>query len=99
MFDTNSRYYKIEQGTLSVSDRDGQPREIRYVRRRFIPPPETMTTLVEHKVLQGERLDNITARYLSDPTLFWRVCDANDVIVPEELETVGRLIRIAMATQ
>ncbi len=56
-----------------------------------------LTTLVEHSVTQGERLDTITARYLGDPTQFWRVCDANDVLQPTELtEEVGNIIKIAM---
>lgn len=96
MFETNSRYYNIQTATLTVTDPDGRSREIRYVLRRFIPPPEDMTILVEHAVTQGERLDNITARYLADPTQFWRVCDANDVLEPEELESTGRVIKIAM---
>ena len=97
MFDPTSRYYKIDQGTLTVTDADGLPREIKYVRRRFIPSPDTMTTLAEYRVVQGDRLDNITARFLNDPTQFWRVCDANNAMDTEELEMVGRIIRIAMA--
>jgi hypothetical protein len=52
--------------------------------------------LVEHTVVQGERLDNITARYLGDPTQFWQVCDANGVLEPAELEQLGRTVRIAL---
>ena len=47
--------------------------------------------------MQGERLDNIAAQYLGDPTLFWRLADANGAMRPEELtETVGRKLRITM---
>ena len=43
------------------------------------------------------RLDQITAKYLSDPTEFWRVADANELLRPEELtDEVGRRIVIAM---
>jgi hypothetical protein len=56
-----------------------------------------MVTLVEHAVTRGDRLDLITARYLGDPTQFWRVCDANDVLSPDELtREVGIRIRIAL---
>lgn len=96
MFDKSSRYFTLETTTMSVSDQDGGTREVRYVRRRMIPPSENLTTLVEHTVAQGERLDNITARYLGDPTQFWLVCDANDVLRPEELEETGRVIEIAL---
>jgi hypothetical protein len=97
MFDPTSRYYKIDQGTLTVIDPDGLPREIRYVRRRFIPSDQ-MTTLVEYSMMQGDRLDNITARFLTDPTQFWRVCDANTVMGPEDLEQIARVVRIALPT-
>lgn len=96
MFDPTSRYFKIATATISVPDRDDGTREIRYVKRRIVPPGEGMTTLVEHTVTQGERLDLITARYLGDPTQFWRVCDANNVLQPEEMEETGRVIKIAL---
>ena len=96
MFDKTSRYYSLETTTTNVPDQDDGTREVRYVRRRIIPSSENLTTLVEHTVAQGERLDNITARYLGDPTQFWRVCDANEVIQPEELEETGRVIEIAL---
>lgn len=50
----------------------------------------------EHAVTQGERLDNINARYLGDPEQFWRLCDANGVLHPRELEEVGRILRITL---
>ena len=97
MFDTASRYASLTVQTLSTTDADGESREVRYVERRFLPSANTGTTLMEHALTQGERLDNITARYLGDPTLFWRVCDANEVLDPGELtEEVGRRIRIAL---
>jgi hypothetical protein len=96
MFDPGSRYFGLETATISIPERDNGTREIRYVRRRIIPPAQDMTTLVEHTVGQGERLDRITARYVGDPTQFWRVCDANNVAKPEELEAAGRVIKIAM---
>lgn len=96
MFDTTSRYFNLEIATISVPDSDDGTRTIRYVRRRIIPSAENLTTLLEHTVAQGERLDNITARYLGDPTQFWRVCDANNVLRPEELEEIGRVVEIAL---
>lgn len=97
MFDPTSRYHNIETASITVTIGDGDLREVRYLKRRFIPPSEGMTTLVEHRVAQGERLDNITARYLGDPTQFWRVADANNVLRPEELtEEIGTVIKIAL---
>jgi hypothetical protein len=96
MFDSTSRYFNIENATLSVTDKDGAKRKIVYKKRRFIPSGEDMTTLVEHTVTQGERLDNITARYLGDPTQFWRICDANNVQASGELEEIGRVVKITL---
>lgn len=97
MFDATSRYAGLPTATLATTDGDGQERTIRFVRRRFVPSGEGATTLVEHTVTQNERLDNITARYLGDPLQFWRVCDANNVLRPEELtEEPGRIIRIVL---
>lgn len=96
MFEPTSRYYALETATLSYTDPDGVTRVVAYKRRRFIPSPTGQTTLLEHTAVQGERLDNLTARYLGEPTQFWRVCDANLVLRPEELEEVGRRITIAL---
>jgi hypothetical protein len=68
-----------------------------YLRRRFVPPQERFETLLEHPVAQGDRIDNLTAKYLGDPEQFWRVCDANNAMQPDELTaTVGRTIRITL---
>lgn len=96
MFDTTSRYFNLATKTMSVPDGADGTREVRYAARRIIPSAENLTTLVEHTVAQGERLDQITARYLADPTQFWRVCDANNVLQPAELEETGRIIKIAL---
>lgn len=95
MFDSTSRYSTVATVTMQVSG-DGLPRIIRYVDRRFIPQTSGIT-LVEHAVGDGERLDVITARYLSDPTQFWRVCDVNNVMRPEDLtDRPGTVIRITL---
>ncbi len=97
MFDKTSRYYNLDIASMTVLDSDGLPREMRYVRRRRIPPSAGLTTLVEHTVVQGDRLDNITTRYLGDPTQFWRVCDANNVLQPTKLtDEIGNVIEIAL---
>lgn len=98
MFDPNSRYYNLETAVLETpaletSDR----REVAYKRRRFLPQGNTMPQLTEVTVIEGDRLDTITARTLSDPEQFWRIADANDAMDPTELaETPGRRLRIAL---
>lgn len=97
MFEPTSRYASLAVKTITVAGPDGEPREIRYVERRFLPPPDACTTLVEHVVSQGDRLDIITAKYLGDPTQFWRVADANDASRLEELtEEIGSRITIKL---
>lgn len=92
-FPLTSRYYGIETTTWQMPD----GRIIIYLKRRFVLSPERFALLQEHVVLQGERLDNITARYLGDPEQFWRVCDANGAMQPEGLtENVGRRLRITL---
>jgi len=99
MFEATSRYYDIENAKTTLTSADGTKRDVAYKRRRFIPPPTNLSTVLEHAVTQGERLDLIAATYLEDPTQFWRVCDANMVMHPAELEQVGRTILIAVPTQ
>ena len=97
MFEPSSRYYNIDTATMTVGSNGGEPRVISYKRRRIIPSGETMRTLVEHTVVQGDRLDNLAARYVGDPEQFWRICDANDVLRPEELtEEIGWIIKIGL---
>ena len=96
MFNSKSRYYNLPTTTITVMGQGGEPVEIRYVQRRFIPSVEGETLIQEHVFTDKDRLDTITARYLDDPTLFWRVCDTNFVLKPEELEQVRRVIRITL---
>ena len=92
LFAPTSRYYGLD--TTAILQ---QGRPVAYVLRRFVPPPERLQLLQQHTVMQGDRLDNIAAKYLGDPTLFWQLCDANGAMRPWELvETVGRKLRITM---
>lgn len=92
-FPNTSRYSGIETATLETADR----RTLTYLRRRFVPPPERFTLLQEHTVTEGERLDNLAAQYLGDPEQFWRLCDANGVLRPDDLtNTIGRRLRITL---
>jgi hypothetical protein len=92
-FPPNSRYYKTEIATLTTTEGE----TVAYLRRRFVPQPETFTTLQDHRVQEGERLDLIAARYLGDPEQYWKICDANAAMIPSDLtETPGRTLHIAM---
>jgi hypothetical protein len=92
-FAATSRYYGIDTATLTVQE----DRIIVYLRRRFLPDPDRFALLLEHDVTEGERLDNIAAKYMNDPLAFWRIADANAAMRPQELtETVGRHVRITL---
>ena len=92
-FAPNSRYHGAE--TANFTGADG--RTIVYLRRRLVPAPEEFSVVQEHRVVQGDRLDNVTAKYLGDPEQFWRLCDANGAIRPDELtETIGNKINITL---
>jgi len=93
LFTATSRYYGLDTGTLTKPDGTS----VIFLKRRFLPPPERFQLLHEHSVTQGERLDNIAAKYLGDPELFWRIADANRAMRPEDLlQTVGRILRITL---
>src|SRR5450432_1909024 len=96
MFDETSRYYNLPTATATIRNSDGTQRDVRYVQSRIIPPQDASPTIIEHTVGQGERVDNIAASYLGDPLLFWRLCDANNVLTPEDLERVGKVIKVSM---
>jgi hypothetical protein len=91
-FGPSSRYAGLEIARIEIA---GQT--VRYVRRRFLPQPESLAVIAEHTVRQDERLDHIAARYLGDPELFWRICDANRAGRPDELtEKTGRRLAITL---
>jgi hypothetical protein len=93
LFAPNSRYYGLDTATLTAADGT----TIVYLRRRFLPAPESLATAGLIVVAQGDRLDNIAAKYLGDPELYWRICDANRAMRPDELiEVIGRQLRIAL---
>ena len=88
-----SRYHRV--GTAVHTTAGGEA--IVHLRRRFVPRPENFALLHEHVVVQGERHDTLAALFLGDPEQFWRLCDANGVMRPEELsEAPGRRIRITL---
>jgi hypothetical protein len=92
-FPPTSRYHGIAIARL---DRPGGPAAV-YLRRRFVPQPDRFVLLQEHVVVDGDRLDNLAAAYLGDPELFWRICDANAAIRPDELtQTLGWRLRITL---
>jgi hypothetical protein len=93
LFTLTSRYYGIDIKTMTTA----AGTTIIYLKRRFLPPSDRFQLLQEHAVMQAERLDNLAAKYLGVPELFWRIADANNAMRPEELVgKVGRPLRITL---
>ena len=78
MFFKGSRYEKVE--TDQITSADG--RLVTYAKVRFIPETKAILT---HLLSQGERLDHLSFRYYKDAERFWRICDANQVMWPDDL--------------
>lgn len=92
-FSISSRYNTTE--TTSMEGSDGE--SVVYLRRRFVPPSERFYLLQEHRIKEGDRLDNVAAQYLGDPERYWQICDANDVTDPGKLlEKPGNKIKITL---
>lgn len=94
LFAANSRYLGID--IAQYTNPDG--RTVAYLRRRFVPQPNRLTQVQQYTATQGDRLDLIAARFLGDPQLFWRLCDANAALHPEFLiaPPVGSVLRICL---
>ena len=88
MFFRGSRYTDVGEHDIT----DGKGRAIRYKKIRFIP--ETRAQL-SHILSDGERLDHLAQRFYQNPDLFWRICDANLALWPDDLiAEAGRTILI-----
>jgi len=97
MFDEKSPYQGLETASLYKTDASGRAALYLYKRRRILPRLDAQVTLLEHQVSEGDRLDNITTRYLADPLQAYRVYDANLLLHPQELLlSARRRVRIAM---
>lgn len=80
-FPPNSRYHGVPTNVFACPDGTLIP----YLRRRFVPQPEALALLHSCKVREGDRLDNVAARNLGDPEMFWRICDGNRAVRPDAL--------------
>jgi hypothetical protein len=78
MFSANSRYAKQALYTATTSDG-------RHVQAVTLPLPRPVALSGFYVRPVGERLDLVAARFLGDPTGFWKLCDANNAPVPDAL--------------
>ena len=73
-----SRYQN--SGTTLATQPDGQK-----VPSLKMPLPRPPVVQGFVRRMSGQRLDLIANQYLTDPTAFWRLCDANNSVVPDAL--------------
>jgi nucleoid-associated protein YgaU len=78
MFEPGSRYEDVPEALYVAPD----GRELRYKRLRSV---RTAPSLGEHVVVRGDRLDLLAFRFYGDPEQFWRLCDANRALEPDDL--------------
>lgn len=93
LFPGSSRYHGVPTSVLVTPG----GRTVAFLGRRFVPDPRRLASLLEHRVVEGDRLDNLAYRYLGDPELIWQLCDANGAMRPASLvETIGDTVRVAL---
>jgi hypothetical protein len=78
MFDDKSRYADLE--TYTVTDPRG-----RTVAVVPVPDAPAEVSIGLHILRQGQRIDHLAYKYLDDPAGYWRICELNDVMLPEAL--------------
>lgn len=78
MFDPKSRYAAL--APYAVVDRRGRTVQV-------LPPAPApaQSELGIHALRQGQRLDHLAAHYLADPAGFWRICEQNNAMLPDQL--------------
>lgn len=92
-FPPNSRYYNTAVETRTLPD----GRTETFVARRLIPAPERHVAMDRVRLDGSERLDQLAARSIGDPALWWRIADASGEAEPATLTgQPGRLIIIPL---
>jgi hypothetical protein len=93
MFAPGSRYEHVPEAVYV--DRHGQ--QYPYKLLRTFPPDAPTGQLYD--VADHDRLDLLAFRFYGDPEQFWRLCDGNRTLLPDDLEVEGRRIRIPLAVR
>lgn len=87
MFLESSRYYR--QKSVDTAAKEG--RTVKAVTLRRLPPVSGKTT----EVKGNDRLDIMAQRLYKNPTMFWRIADANTELQANELvKKSGRSIKV-----
>lgn len=89
MFGPSSRY----SATPSTTYTDTNGNVYVYKRMRHIPrnaPPDAPHATVGHDL----RVDQVATQMVGDPTLYWHLCDVNDVLDPTEVTRAGERLAV-----
>jgi hypothetical protein len=93
MFEPGSRYEHVADAVYV--DRNG--RQFPYKLLRTFPGDAPLRQLYD--VTDHDRLDLLSFRFYGDPEQFWRLCDGNRALLPDELEVEGLRIRVPLAVR
>jgi len=90
MFFKGSRYERVKD--YVALDARGNRNRVKRIKRMPQQPKKALT----HIVWEGDRLDLLAYTYYGDPTKFWLICDANQLITmyPADLLMPGKKIII-----
>jgi hypothetical protein len=89
MFASTSRYASVADAVYT----DANGRQFSFKVLRLTP---TAPALLVHGVVQQDRLDLLSATFYTDPEQFWRICDANFAMRPDDLLDVGLILQIPL---
>ena len=78
MLDKLSRYKSLQSSYTT----DKRGRTVIVTPSAPDPKEESMGT---HLRKQGQRIDHLAYRYLNNGAGYWRICELNDVMLPEAL--------------
>jgi hypothetical protein len=89
MFTTTSRYASVADATYQ----NANGRQFSYKLLRLIP---SAPTILVHAVVQQDRLDLLANTYYTDPQQFWRICDGNLAMRPDDLLVIGSRLQVPL---
>ena len=102
MFDPSSRYYDLQNKTLTIKNsklNKNTSTTVTYKERRFIPVIEKYSMSKEMTISSGERLDSLSYKLLGDPEKFWQLCDMNNIYYPPSLtDNPGSTVIVGIQT-
>jgi hypothetical protein len=89
MFTSTSRYANIADAIYQ--DPGGRQFAYKVLRLNSVAP-----TILVHTVVQQDRLDLLANTYYADAQQFWRICDGNLAMRPDDLLVPGSQLQIPL---